>query len=198
MFDNTKPINAAPPPVVEVHEPSTLVEISEPKKPRENPVEVFRGMDRFSDAAAAENRRVFPVTSTAYSIGCEGDSYHTSHAGPCTSSWAFYRVAYLLGLLKEETHHALIGHIFGFYDPRKAAWVVGKDIFTMKQHGVATVSIFELIKLLDQRIAKLGLDPDLVESHMNQKRPYTETEAFDALPFEQKMTKFRKVPGGVQ
>jgi len=192
MFDNTKPISVAPALVVEVHEPLTLVEIAESRKVRETPTVVFRGADRFSDAAAAYHRKLYPVTSTHYSIGCEGDHYHTSHdAGPGTSSWAFHHVAYLLRLLKEETHHALIGHIFGHYDPRAAAWVIRKDQVPGAQHDVPVVSIFELITLLDKRIAELGLDPDLIESYMNVKRPCAETEAFDALSFEQKIAKFR-------
>lgn len=184
-FDKTKAIET-----VEV-QPSTLVEISEPKKVCETPAVVFRGAARFSDDAAAYQRKLFPVTSTAYSFGCEGDFYHTSHAGPGTSPWAFRHVVYLLGLLKEPTHHALVGHIFGFYDARKAAFVVGEDVLTTKSKGVATVSIFQLIKLLDNRIADLGLDPDLLEAHLNEKNSYAEREAFNSLPFEQKMAKFR-------
>jgi hypothetical protein len=186
-FDLTKPFA----PVADVPEPNALTEISEPKKVRETPAVVFRGAQRFSDEAAAANRKLFPVISTAYSIGCEGDFYHTSHAGPGTSPWAFRHVVYLLGLLGEETHHALTGHIFGFYDARKAAWVIRKDQVTGATHDVPIVSIFELIQLLDARIAELGLDPDLIESYMNEKRTYAEREAYEALPFEQKISKFR-------
>src|ERR1700722_12733957 len=89
-FDLTKPFA----PVAEVphQEPTALVEISEPKKVRETPKVLFRGAARFSDEAAAANRQLFPVTSTTFSIGCEGDYYHTSHAGPGTSPWAFHHV----------------------------------------------------------------------------------------------------------
>jgi len=191
MFDNTKPISVAPAPVVEVHEPSTLVEISEPGKVRETPAVVFRGAERFSDAAAAYQQKLYPITSTHYSIGCEGDFYYSSHAGPGTSPWAFNHIMYLLRLLKEPTHHALTGHIFGHYDPRAAAWVIRKDQVPGAQHDVPIVSIFELITLLDKRIAELGLDPDLIESYMNVKRPCAETEAFDTLSFEQKIANFR-------
>jgi hypothetical protein len=192
-FDSTKPINAAPAPVVEVHEPSALVEVAEAKKDRETSTVVFRGAERFSDEAAAHHRALFPTTSTMYSIGCDGDAYFRSQAGPSTSPWAFHRVAYLLGLLEEKTHHALTGHIFGHYDSRAAAWVIRKDQVTGATHDVPIVSIFELIQLLDARIEELGVDPDLLEAYANNKNSYAEREAFNSLPFEERMRHFRRV-----
>src|ERR1700679_2927004 len=86
-FDNTKPINTAPASVVEVHEPSALVEISETKTVRETPsLAPFPG-DRFSDAAARYWLEKFPQrANNLYSIGevhrpeyCESPSGKASH-----------------------------------------------------------------------------------------------------------------------
>lgn len=63
-------------------EPSVLVEIStHSKNVRETRAMIFSGASRWTDAAAAHHRELFPVTSTFYGIGCEGNFYFQSHAG---------------------------------------------------------------------------------------------------------------------
>jgi hypothetical protein len=174
-------------------EPTALVEISETKTVRENLAVVFRGAARWSDEAAAHHRKLFPVTSAFYSIGCEGHYYHQSHAGSDgTSPWAFDHVMCELGLVGEPTYWAVTHGIGGRYDARKGSWVSRKGAFATEEE-VATVSIGQLIEKLDRRIEELRLDPDLIEDYLNVAHSYQEGLDFDAAPFEVRMGRFRRV-----
>lgn len=96
-----------------------------------------------------------------------------------------------LGLVREKTYWALTNGIGGHYDARKGAWVRRKDSFGEEE--VATVSIGQLIEKLERRIVSLGLDANLIEDYLNVAHSYQEGLVFDALPFEVRMNRFRRV-----
>jgi hypothetical protein len=113
-------------------------------------------------------------------------SYFTDYAGEESSAYIFHHTVWMLGILDEPTHRALVERRTSedFYNTRLGAFT---------RRGTVTVTIAQLKELLANRIAELKVDQQMIEKwNDTPSESPVGANAWLSQDFETRMQTFRK------
>jgi hypothetical protein len=175
----------------------------DPTKPIEVAVDAIEANSKPPAEPAADQERIANARKNLIALSKSNNQdigfphhadYWTDFAGPETSKFDFSHIAFLLNLLEEPK----FGNLYlcldeGHFDFHLANWTRVRATDWKFSHGETpnSATLAELKVALASRIKELGISEILLAEWMAIPLGIADDQAFDRLPFSEKMQTFR-------